>query len=331
VIARPAQLRLFIDSHHESDWARGRWLEIAETWQCHGHVELVTDSQHADAILITLADCKLSYPETIERTARTGSYADYPEKCFVFDTQDSPVGLFPGLYASLRRYLFSGQRHRTGCYMQSFNEFVRPDSEGQLDNFRYLFRFQGSLTSRIRSRLFAANFGRDDVLIQRTEPFWANTGSEELRGFKQQYAETLRASRFVLCPRGIGTSSFRLFETMHSGRVPVILSDAWVPPKGIDWQACALRVAEKDIARLPEICLAALPRWEGMAREAYQVWQQWFSPVGMGALVRASIEDIRRTRRLPERLYQFGWPVRTAMTTMRQTAVRTVSGIRRRG
>jgi hypothetical protein len=237
--------------------------------------------------------------------------------------------LFPGLYTSLRRYLFSGQRHRTGCYMQSFNEFVGPDPGQKIDTLRYLFSFQGNFTSHTRGRLLATTFGRDDVLIERTQPFWANVGNEDLRGFKQQYAETMRASRFILCPRGIGTSSFRLFETMHSGRVPVILSDSWVPPSGIDWQACSLRLPEKDIARVPEACLAALPRWEGMAREAHRVWQQWFSAAGMGGLVRASIEDIRRTRRLPERLYRFGWPARIAAATLRQTAARAASALRR--
>jgi hypothetical protein len=324
-------IRLFVDSRHETDWAQGRWAEIAETWQRNGHVELVDGGREADAILITLADCEASYRETIDRIAHAGSYIEHPDKCFVFDTQDSPVGFFPGLYTSLRRHLFSVQRHRTGCYMQSFNEFVGPDPEQKIDTLRYLFSFRGNFTSRTRGRLFATSFGRDDVLIERTEPFWANVASEEVRGFKQQYAETMRASRFILCPRGIGTSSFRLFETMHSGRVPVILSDAWVPPRGIDWQACSLRLPEKDITRIPETCLAALPRWESMAREAHRLWQQWFSSAGMGGLVRASIEDIQRTRRRPERLYRLGWPARIAATTLRQTAARAASALRRGG
>jgi hypothetical protein len=323
-------IRLFVDSRHETDWARGEWQRIAETWRREGPVDLVDDGRHADAILITLADCRAPYPDTIERIACTGSYAEHSDKCFVFDTHYQPLGLFPGLYTSLRRHLFSPQRHRTGCYMLSFNEFVGPDPAGESSALRYLFSFQGNFTSRIRGRLFSADFGRDDVLIQRTEPFWANTGGEEFRGFKQQFAETMRASRFVLCPRGIGPSSFRLFETMHSGRVPVILSDAWVPPMGIDWQACSLRVAEKDIGRLPEICMAALPRWEAMAREAHRAWEQWFSTAGLGRLVLASIEDIRRTRRLPERLYRLGWPLRKGAAVLRRTAVRAVSVARHR-
>lgn len=321
---------LYLDTSHESDWARGQWRGIAEQWQRAGHFELVDQARDADTILITLADCRSSYRETVERITRYGTYVEYPEKSFVFDTQDSPIGLFPGLYCSLRRFLHSRQRHRAGCYMQSFNEFVALDPPGEAPELRYLFSFQGNLTARARRRVLETDFGRDDVVIERIEPFWSRTGDPALRGFKQRYAETLRQSRFVLCPRGIATSSFRLYETMQSGRVPVILSDGWVAPPWLDWDSCALRVAERDIPRLPEICLANLPRWESMAREARRLWEQWFSPPGMGRLVRTSIDDIRRKRRFSERTYRIGWPVRRAGASLRLAAARVVGRLRRR-
>jgi hypothetical protein len=320
---------LYVETSHESDWARTQWRGIAQKWQRAGHFELVDCARDADAILITLADCRSRYAEVIERIAREGVYAEHPDKTFVFDTQGATLGLFPGLYCSLRRYLHSRERHRAGCYMQSFNEFVAPDPTGEAPELRYLFSFLGNLTAGVRRRLFETDFGRDDVLIERTEPFWSRTGDPALRGFKQRYAETLRLSRFVLCPRGITTSSFRLFETMQSGRVPVILSDGWVAPPWLDWDSCSLRVAERDVARLPEICLANLPRWEGMARQARKMWEQWFSPEGMGGLVRTSMEDIRRTRRFPETTYRLGWPMRRVAAEVRRVAVRAVSAIAR--
>ena len=317
-----------METSHESDWARGQWRALAETWQQAGHVELVSSMDEADTILITLADCKAPYPDTIASVARSGAYAEHPDKSFVFDTQDTPLGLYPGLYCSLRRLMFSASRHRTSCYMQSFNEFIGFAEAGAAPDFRYLFTFQGNLTSKTRGQLFAANYGRDDVLIERTQPFWTDTGGH--RAFKQQYALKILQSRYVLCPRGIGTSTFRLFETMQSGRVPVILSDAWVPPADIDWNAFSLRVPERDIGRLPEICHEALPRWDGMAAEARRVWQEWFSPAGMGKLVRSSIEDIRRTRHFGEGFYRLGWPLRRSVANFRQTAAHAVSRLRRR-
>src|SRR5579883_2301464 len=311
-------MRLYIESSHESEWARGRWRDISESWQQAGHVELVDRAAAADAIVITLADCKAGYAETIATIGTSGAYAEFPDKTFVFDTQDSPLGLFPGLYCSLRRFLFSAARHRTGCYMQSFNEFVGPGEPDGRAGLRYLFSFQGNLTSKTRAALFDMKYGRDDVLIERTQPFWSDTGGH--REFKRQYADKIRASRYVLCPRGIGTSTFRLFETMQSGRVPVILSDAWVPTPWIDWNRCVLRVPERDIERLPEICLANEPHWQAMAHNARAAWEKWLSPEGMGHLVRTAIEDIMRTRRLPERAYRLQWPLRRASSGFRQAA-----------
>jgi hypothetical protein len=321
-------MRLFMETSHESDWARGRWQDIAGAWQQAGHLELASSMEAADAILVTLADCRDPYPDTIARVGAAGAYAQYPHKTFVYDTQDTPLGLYPGLYCSLRRLLHSSARHRTCCYMQSFNEFVGPDAPGAAPELRYLFTFQGNLTSKTRARLFEAKFARDDVLIERTQPFWTDTGGH--REFKQQYAAKLRASRYVLCPRGIGTSTFRLFETLQSGRVPVILSDSWVPTPWIDWDRIALRVPEADVARLPEICLAHEARWPDMAREARRVWETWFSPEGMGHLVRTSLEDIARTRRLPEAAYRLEWPLRRATIGLRQAAARAVSKLRGR-
>jgi hypothetical protein len=67
-----------------------------------------------------------------------------------------------------------------------------------------------------------------------------------------------------------------------------------------------------------------------MAVEARRVWEEWFSPAGMGKLVRLSIEDIRRTRRFGEGVYRLGWPLRRSVANFRQTAARALSKLRRR-
>lgn len=322
-------MQLYVETIHESEWAQGRWREIADAWEANGHLDLCDSMDRADAILTTIADPKRDYESTIKNIAVSRAYRVHPDKCFVFDTQDSPLGLYAGLYSSLRGYLFSASRHRTGCYMQSFNEFIRYDTpEEDSAALRWLFSFQGNLTSRTRAKLFEINYGRNDVLVERTEPFWSNTGGAEVRHFKEQYADNIVSSKFVLCPRGVGTSTYRLFETMQSGRVPVILSDAWVPTRGIDWPSFSLRIRERDLARVPEICLANEERWESLARQARRTWEDWFSPAGMGRLVRANLESIADNRRFGEKFYRVGWPVRTAAVSCRQALVRGATRLR---
>lgn len=322
-------MQLYLETGYESGWATGRWAELASIWQAAGHLTLAASPGQADAILITIADPDRPYAEVVEAIAASSLYRAFRQKCFVFDTQDTPVGYYPGLYSSLRRYLFDPTRHRTGCYMQSFNEFIREASDDEpARDRRWLFSFQGNATSATRARLLGIDFGRPDVLIERTQPFWTDTGSPELRSFKQRYADTISDSKFVLCPRGIGTSSFRLFEALQSGSVPIILSDDWVPVAGLDWEGCSLRVREADVGRLPEICLANEARWPDLAQAAYRTWRTWFSADGLGRLVKASLQDITTTRRLKESVYRLEWPLRTAKAGLRQAAARTLGVLR---
>ena len=321
-------MHLHLQTQYESKWAQGQWQKISAAWEEDGHLALSESMEQADAILITLADPASNYADAIRNIAASKAYREFPDKSFVFDTQATAIGLFPGLYSSLRKPLFGNSRHRTGCYMQSFNEFIRADDTDEPTPLQYLFSFRGALTSKVRNRLFSIDYGRDDVLVERTHSFWANTGDAEHHDFKKLYAESILSSKFVLCPRGISASSFRLFETMQSGRVPVILSDPWVPPRGIDWDRCTLRVRERDIERLPEICLANEGRWKEMAQDARVTWEKWFSPAGMGRLVKTSLQDIAHTRRFGEWVYRADWPIRHAAAGLRRAAIRTITRIK---
>ena len=67
------------------------------------------------------------------------------------------------------------------------------------------------------------------------------------------YALALENSKFILCPKGLGPSSWRIYEAMKAGRVPVIISDKWIPPVGIDWNSFSLRVPETETNNIPAI------------------------------------------------------------------------------
>lgn len=42
---------------------------------------------------------------------------------------------------------------------------------------------------------------------------------------KAGYLDSIRAAHFVLCPRGVGRWSYRLYETLAAGRVPIVSPD----------------------------------------------------------------------------------------------------------
>jgi hypothetical protein len=59
-------------------------------------------------------------------------------------------------------------------------------------------------------------------------------------------------SYFALCPRGVGSTSYRFYEAMQLGVVPVLIADEDTRPfrKQIDWETCS--VFCKNINELPK-------------------------------------------------------------------------------
>jgi len=126
-----------------------------------------------------------------------------------------------------------------------------------------------------------------------------------MREYWRRYAEICKASKFILCPRGMGASSVRLFDAMRMGRVPVILSDQWVSPEGPCWDKFTLRVREADFDRIPALLEQLEPKAVEMGMLAYAQWEEWFSPAVCFHHVVEWCLDITKHRRIPESLARF--------------------------
>jgi hypothetical protein len=172
----------------------------------------------------------------------------------------------------------------------------------------HLYSFVGSLsTDPIRKQLSLLQHPRGLIkdTSNQNDYIWWEAPPEVKAQFRQEYADTLRQSKFILCPRGISPSTVRLFETMKTGRVPVILSDDWVAPVGPDWDTFSVRVPEARIAELPAILEERETNSERMGAKARTAWESWFSPaVHFHRIVEWCLE-IQSTRPLPERWGQY--------------------------
>jgi len=197
-------------------------------------------------------------------------YKARPDACAVYTEDDSYLPLAPGVYCSahpdehsrIGRIFSYTYVSRNGYYSNSFlaetsaenDNVVPPEGAFAQPEKRYLFSFQGASTSMLRKRLFKMDFDRDDVFIQNTSHYFHWDDSQpDRREQQRRYAETLAASSFVLCPRGAGAGSIRLFEVMAAGIAPVLLSDDYALPPGPDWESFLIRVPERDVARLPKL------------------------------------------------------------------------------
>ncbi len=235
----------------------------------------------------------------------------YPSKCVVYSDDDAYLPLLPGVYCSPKSG-FSVRKGRVQCYsyivrhIQKGNPFVAPLAEQRSRDL--LFSFQGATTSLVRKRLFKMNFHRNDVVIEDTT-FHTNWVPAATRSKQQKlYVETIARSHFVLCPRGGGSGSFRLFEVMRMGAAPVLISDRYVLPAGPDWSSFLIRIPEKDIARLPSILEPHRAESTIRGRRAKEAWDRWFSTEQEFNQI---ISRCRSTLAAPgrERLYRILWPI----------------------
>ena len=193
----------------------------------------------------------------------------YPEKVHVYDERDQPWCAFPGVYVSMPRRHFRSGAQRAWAYstIPPVRSSILPD---------LLFSLVASPTARCRAPLFSLR--HPDAVVERVEGFtFFDRTSRDFVGRRARYRDVLHRSRFVLCPRGRGTSSIRLYETLAAGRVPVIISDDWVAPDGPDWDSCSIRWPEGRVSGLVEFIAECDPDWQRLGANAAGVYRDYFS------------------------------------------------------
>ncbi|MEM8722315.1 MAG: exostosin family protein [Cyanobacteria bacterium P01_G01_bin.39] len=258
---------------------------------------IIEDPKEADIILITYAHL---------RDSSLNRFLDeYLDKCYAISTVANPLFVLAGLYTSGNKsFWFLHKRLIRGCpYIYSLyqgnpnrNQFVDFDQDIKLDK-KYLFSFVGASTSWVRKRLFRLKFQRSDILVHCTNNYnhW-NPGQANVEQTQKTYVDVIKHSKFVLCPRGIGWGSIRLFEVMKLGVAPIIISDKWLPPMGPDWESFALFIKQSDLKNLVEIVESYADEYEERGHLARKAWEEYFSDSVVFNNCIEAIEDIKQNR-----------------------------------
>jgi hypothetical protein len=136
---------------------------------------------------------------------------------------------------------------------------------------------------KIREKLKEIRHPRCVVIDVNRETNIANATHNQvwINRLQTQFVNLLQNTKFSLCPRGVGTNSWRLYESMAMGRAPVILSDHWVAPKEIAWEDFSIRIAERDYKIIPEILEEHEHRAQELGLKARQTWEHHFLPNGI--------------------------------------------------
>jgi hypothetical protein len=233
-----------------------------------GRHRLSEDPGAAD--LIVFPQCHMLPKDwRLSQIRRHALTEQFREKVMVYDERDRPWCAFPGVYVSMPASNFDDRYQRAWSYAH----VPEVDTPGDPD---LLFSFIGSPSSRCRRPLFALR--HPDAVVEEVRRFtFYDPSSQDFDARRERFREILSRSQFVLCPRGRGTSSFRLYEALASARVPVIISDDWVPPAGPDWDRFSIRWPEGRIEGLVQVLEELAPDWTAMSSAARVAFRDFFA------------------------------------------------------
>lgn len=280
---------------------------------------LVKGARDADLVLF----CDIAGPSWFAGLRKNPEIWRNPSKFFAISDTDRPMPLLHGIYTSAHKKLKYQSRYRSAAYNlypeNQRNQFVEsfPGRAEELPK-NYLFSFTGRDSAEVRKALFRLPPNPEVFVVNTTDKF--NLFGDSLATqaeWEQKYCDTIAASKFCVCPRGVGSASVRLFESMRMGVAPIILSDDWIFPKGPDWSEFALIAPEKDVDRLYEIAKMHEGRALEMGRKARLAYETYFADEVYFNYLVDQMVDIQRNQKIPERvfwscrnLFVFWWKLR---------------------
>lgn len=267
-------MKLFLTSAYEVHTMLDALLVFAESDVVRHH-QICSRPEDADIILFVEDGQFDDY--LYKRLSMHTLVKRFPDKTFMYNEVDKPWCVLPGLYCNMPRRFFQPKRQSAMPMLTIPNDLV-----GQIydpadhSERKWLYSFVGAASHRCRTSIF--KLADHSEAIQDTSDFnvWEAPAEVRLRA-ERNYADIMADSLFVLCPRGIGTSSYRLFETLQAGRAPVVISDQWVEPPHIDWDFI-IRIPESDVARIPEVLQGMAGEARARGEAARAAWEQAYAP-----------------------------------------------------
>lgn len=112
--------------------------------------------------------------------------------------------------------------------------------------YKYFASFVGNITHPIRKKLV-------DNLVN-TPNYYISTFNHS----HDEYNSIIANSKFTLSPIGYGRCSFRFFEAIYQGSIPVSIGDC-IEPYGIDFNEYGVKILEDKIEVIPEILNSFTP------------------------------------------------------------------------
>lgn len=150
--------------------------------------------------------------------------------------------------------------------------------------------FVGTYTTHtVRGEMFTELYKKDGIVCHVKE-LWSHIVEED---DATRFIDLTLRSKFCLAPRGYGRSSFRFFEAMQLGTIPVYIWDdiEWLPYKNVvDYSKFAISIHKSNMHNLYDILLSISDeKYDSMLKEMYRV-MYYFTLEGMCEMISKDIE-----------------------------------------
>ncbi|MGL4515038.1 MAG: exostosin domain-containing protein [Lacipirellulaceae bacterium] len=134
------------------------------------------------------------------------------------------------------------------------------------------------------------NFVRRDNFWGGSFSRFSGANADSRRRVREEYVENLLGSDYTLCLRGGGNFSYRLYETLSLGRIPLFVNtDCGMPfaapnEGDVDWRKHVVWVERRELPRIGAILRdfhdALTPdSYEALQRSNRRLWEEYLEPV----------------------------------------------------
>lgn len=204
---------------------------------------LTDNPKLADIILIV--DGHQAQELDIDKRYLDIGISDYRDKIVLYDQSDRPrirpnvIG--PCFHRITTKYSYVKGYPLAACvYVTWPSDGIWPNQDS--DEVNYTFNFIGSNTHPIRRAIVA-------TLSKNPSCFVLDTSDKNKGLCKPEYMNIIQNSAGTLCPRGHGYATWRMYEALSVGSVPIIISDHFAEPVGLHIDECSVQISEWDVVR----------------------------------------------------------------------------------
>jgi hypothetical protein len=278
LLTQPEEKKLESLHHHYE-----KQYYLRELVELHENDLILTEDPKEATFIIFIGGINGEHNEHIKRNR---IYKEFKKKCYIIS--DSGYGLksVKGIYTSISKLEYNKSIHVPGWYfpMTDLREHAINNKIIKKQNITCTFRgdlkthkVRKSIHEFIKNKISSINRYKSTNTDGKQIKAWVDYDRSKIMALKNTFIQEILDSEFVLCPRGYNTSSMRVYEVMSLGRVPIIISDNWIRPRGPEWNAFSITIKEKEIYKLDEIVSKFLGRSTQMGKFARMEWENWFS------------------------------------------------------